>query len=102
MLVPASSVGVLGSVRGGAEGLEGHSIGLAGLVAIENSQHLSVRHRHIFKQQNMQLKVKKIRDAIARKWVLVKQRGLKPPHQHGPMFLIIKKQGGLNQKKATA
>lgn len=50
----------------------------------------------------MQLKVKKIRDAIARKWVLVKQRGLKPPHQHGPMFLIIKKQGGLNQKKATA
>lgn len=39
VLVPAGSVGVLGSVRGGAEGLEGHDIGLAGRVAVEQSQH---------------------------------------------------------------
>lgn len=39
VLVPAGNVGVLGSVRGGAKGLEGHDIGLAGRVAVEQSQH---------------------------------------------------------------
>lgn len=38
VLVPAGNVGVLGSVGGGAEGLESHNIGLAGGIAIENSQ----------------------------------------------------------------
>ncbi len=38
VLVPAGNVGVLGSVGGGAEGLERHNIGLAGGIAIENSQ----------------------------------------------------------------
>jgi hypothetical protein len=38
VLVPAGNVGVLGSVRGGGEGLVGHDIGLAGRVAVEPSQ----------------------------------------------------------------
>lgn len=47
----------------------------------------------------MQLKAKNIRDAIARKWVVVKQRGLKPPPKHGPIFLIMKKQSFPIQEK---
>ena len=38
VLVPAGNVGVLLGVGGGAEGLEGHNIGLAGSITIERGQ----------------------------------------------------------------
>jgi hypothetical protein len=54
VLVPAGNVGELGSVRGGAEGLEGHNIGLAGGIAVENGQFLMFIESNFIKRTDFQ------------------------------------------------
>jgi hypothetical protein len=68
VLVPAGNVGELGSVGTGAEGLEGHNIGLAGGVAVENSQFWMFIESNFMKGQIVKVAAK-FRNAIARNWM---------------------------------